>query len=139
MDWKLELVIVPVTDVDRAKKFYTEQLGFHEDVDHSAGDAFRVVQLTPPGSACSITIGTGLTKAAPGTYEGTHLVVNDIEAARAQLVERGVDVSEPFHFTAEGQQTGPSPKRADYESFLTFADPDGNGWTVQEVGKSNKP
>ena len=136
MDSKLELVIVPVTDVDRAKKFYTEQLGFHEDVDHSAGDAFRVVQLTPPGSACSITIGTGLTKAEPGTYEGTHLVVNDIEAARAQLVERGVDVSEPFHFTAEGQQTGPSPKRADNESFLTFADPDGNGWTVQEVGKS---
>ena len=139
MDWKLQLVIVPVSDVDRAKKFYTEQLGFHEDVDHSAGDAFRVVQLTPPGSACSITIGTGLTKAEPGTYQGTHLVVTDIEAARAQLVERGVEVSEPFHFTAEGQQTGVSPKRADYETFLTFADPDGNGWTVQEVGKSGKP
>ena len=136
MDWKLELVIVPVSDVDRAKKFYTDQLGFHEDVDHSVGESFRVVQLTPPGSACSITIGTGLTKATPGTYQGTHLVVNDIEAARARAGRAGVGVSEPFHFTAEGQQTGPSPKRADYESFLTFEDPDGNGWTVQEVGKS---
>ncbi|MFG1819274.1 VOC family protein [Kribbella sp. NPDC049174] len=136
MDWKLELVIVPVTDVDRAKKFYTEQLGFAEDVDHSAGDSFRVVQLTPPGSACSITIGTGLTKSEPGTYQGTHLVVSDIEAARAELVERGVEVSEPFHFTAEGQQPGLNPTRADYGTFLTFSDPDGNGWTVQEVGKS---
>ena len=136
MDWKLELVIVPVTDVDRAKKFYTDQLGFHEDVDHSVGESFRVVQLTPPGSACSITIGIGLTKAAPGTYQGTHLVVNDIEAARAELVERWVEVSEPFHFTAEGQQTGLSPNRSDYETFLSFSDPDGNGWTVQEVGKT---
>jgi catechol 2,3-dioxygenase-like lactoylglutathione lyase family enzyme len=136
MDWKLELVIVPVSDVDRAKKFYVEQLGFNEDVDHSVGDSFRVVQLTPPGSACSISIGIGLTKAAPGTYQGTHLVVNDIEAARAELVERGVEVSEPFHFTAEGQQTGVSPKRQNYETFMTFSDPDGNGWTVQEVGKN---
>jgi catechol 2,3-dioxygenase-like lactoylglutathione lyase family enzyme len=135
MDWKLELVIVPVSDVDRAKKFYTEQLGFAEDVDHRAGDSFRVVQLTPPGSACSITIGTGLTAAPPGSYQGTHLVVNDIAAARAELLERGVEVSEPFHFTAEGKQTGLSPKRADYETFLSFEDPDGNGWTVQEVGK----
>jgi catechol 2,3-dioxygenase-like lactoylglutathione lyase family enzyme len=136
MDWKLELVIVPVTDVDRAKKFYTEQLGFAEDVDHSAGESFRVVQLTPPGSACSITIGTGLTTAAPGAYQGTHLVVNDIEAARAELVERGVEVSEPFHFTAEGQQPGLDPNRGDYGTYLTFSDPDGNGWTVQEVRKS---
>jgi len=134
MDWKLELVVVPVSDVDRAKTFYTEQLGFHEDVDHRAGDSFRVVQLTPPGSACSISIGTGLTKAEPGAYQGTHLVVTDVESARAQLVERGVDVSEPFHFTGEGQQTGMSPDRGDYETFLTFQDPDGNGWTVQEVG-----
>jgi len=136
MDWKLELVIVPVTDVDRAKKFYTEQLGFHEDVDHRAGDSFRVVQLTPPGSSCSISIGTGLTKVAPGTYQGTHLVVNDIEAARTELVERGVEVGEPFHFTAEGQQTGVDPNRADYGTFMTFEDPDGNGWTVQEVRKT---
>ncbi|WP_460662540.1 VOC family protein [Kribbella swartbergensis] len=137
MDWKLELVIVPVSDVDRAKKFYTEQLGFTEDVDHSAGDSFRVVQLTPPGSACSITIGTGVTTAQPGTYQGTHLVVTDIEAARAELVERGVDVSEPFHFTAEGKQPGLHPDRADYSTFLSFEDPDGNGWTVQEVGRTN--
>ncbi|MGW7681013.1 VOC family protein [Kribbella sp. NPDC054772] len=135
MDWKLELVIVPVSDVDRAKKFYTEQLGFAEDVDHRAGDSFRVVQLTPPGSACSITIGTGLTAAPPGSYQGIHLVVNDIAAARAELLARGVEVSEPFHFTAEGKQPGLSPKRADYETFLAFEDPDGNGWTVQEVGK----
>jgi catechol 2,3-dioxygenase-like lactoylglutathione lyase family enzyme len=133
MDWKLELVIVPVSDVDRAKKFYTEGLGFAEDVDHSAGDSFRVVQLTPPGSACSITIGTGLSTATPGSYQGTHLVVKDIEAARAELVERGVEVSEPFHFTAEGQQPGVDPNRAKYGSYLTFSDPDGNGWTVQEV------
>ena len=137
MDWKLELVIVPVSDVDRAKKFYTEQLGFREDVDHSAGESFRVVQLTPPGSACSITIGTGLTTAAPGTYQATHLVVNDIEAARAELVERGVEVSEPFHFTAEGQQPGLDPNRADYGTFATFQDPDGNGWIVQEVRTTN--
>ncbi len=133
MDWKLELVIVPVSDVDRAKKFYTEGLGFAEDVDHSVGESFRVVQLTPPGSACSITIGTGLSTATPGSYQGTHLVVKDIEAARAELVERGVEVSEPFHFTAEGQQPGVDPNRAKYGSYLTFSDPDGNGWTVQEV------
>jgi catechol 2,3-dioxygenase-like lactoylglutathione lyase family enzyme len=133
MDWKLELVIVPVSDVDRAKKFYTEGLGFAEDVDHSVGDSFRVVQLTPPGSACSITIGTGLSTATPGSYQGTHLVVKDLEAARAELVERGVEVSEPFHFTAEGQQPGVDPNRAKYGSYLTFSDPDGNGWTVQEV------
>jgi catechol 2,3-dioxygenase-like lactoylglutathione lyase family enzyme len=137
MDWKLELVIVPVSDVDRAKKFYTEQLGFREDVDHRAGDSFRVVQLTPPGSACSITIGTGLTTSEPGTYQGTHLVVNDIEAARVELVERGVEVSEPFHFTAEGQHSGLHPDRPDYGTFLTFEDPDGNGWTVQEVRHTN--
>jgi catechol 2,3-dioxygenase-like lactoylglutathione lyase family enzyme len=133
MDWKLELVIVPVTDVDRAKKFYAEQLGFAVDVDHQAGPDFRVVQLTPPGSACSITIGAGLTTATPGSYQATHLVVNDIVAARAQLVERGVDVSEPFHFTAQGKQDGLDPNRGKYSSYLTFEDPDGNGWTVQEV------
>lgn len=137
MDWKLELVVVPVSDVDRAKKFYTEQLGFREDVDHSAGDSFRVVQLTPPGSACSITIGTGLTSAKPGTYQATHLVVRDIEAARAELVERGVEVSEPFHFGAAGQQPGLDPNRTDYNTFATFQDPDGNGWIIQEVRQTN--
>ncbi|GAA3100674.1 catechol 2,3-dioxygenase-like lactoylglutathione lyase family enzyme [Kribbella aluminosa] len=137
MDWKLELVIVPVSDVDRAKKFYTEQLGFAEDVDHRVGDSFRVVQLTPPGSACSISIGIGLTAAAPGSYQGTHLVVNDIEAAHAELVGRGVEVSEPFHFGPQGKQPGVSPGRGDFETFLSFEDPDGNGWTVQEVGRTS--
>jgi catechol 2,3-dioxygenase-like lactoylglutathione lyase family enzyme len=133
VDMKLELVPIPVTDVDRAKAFYADRLGFVVDVDVRPADGVRVVQLTPPGSACSITIGTGLTTAPPGSYQGTHLVVKDVEAARAELVERGVEVSEPFHFTAEGQQPGVDPNRAKYGSYLTFSDPDGNGWTVQEV------
>ena len=119
MDWKLELVIVPVSDVDRAKKFYTDQLGFAEDVDHRAGDSFRVVQLTPPGSACSITIGTGVTSAKPGSYQGTHLVVNDIEAAHAELAGRGVEVSDVSSF--------------DWGDFVYFSDPDGNEWAVQQL------
>ena len=133
MDFKLELVVVPVSDVDRAKAFYSEQVGFNVDVDHRAGENFRVVQLTPPGSACSITIGTGLMQVAPGTYQGLHLVVNDVEAARAELVERGVEVSEPFHFGEAGQTQGLHPERSDYGSYLSFSDPDGNGWLVQEV------
>jgi catechol 2,3-dioxygenase-like lactoylglutathione lyase family enzyme len=134
VDFKLELVVVPVSDVDRAKAFYSEKMGFNVDVDHSAGDTFRVVQLTPPGSACSITIGTGLTKVAPGTYQGLHLVVTDVEAARAWLVERGAEPSEPFHFGAEGQTPGVDPARGDYGSYLSVSDPDGNGWLIQEVG-----
>jgi catechol 2,3-dioxygenase-like lactoylglutathione lyase family enzyme len=133
VDFKLELVVVPVSDVDRARDFYTDQAGFRLDVDHRAGESFRVVQLTPPGSACSITIGTGLTPAAPGSYQGLHLVVDDIEAARGELAGRGVDVSEPFHFGAAGQTSGLHPDRADYGTFLSFSDPDGNGWLVQEV------
>ncbi len=133
MDWKLELIVVPVSDVDRAKAFYSEQMGFNVDVDHQPSDTFRVVQLTPPGSACSITVGTGLTPVAPGTSQGLHLVVEDIEAARAELVERGVDVSEPFHFGEAGQQTGVHPDRVDYGTFMSLSDPDGNGWLVQEV------
>jgi catechol 2,3-dioxygenase-like lactoylglutathione lyase family enzyme len=134
VDFKLELVVVPVSDVDRAKEFYAEKLGFNVDVDHKASDAFRVVQLTPPGSACSITIGKGVSQVAPGTYQGLHLVVTDIEAARALLVERGVEVGEPFHFGPEGQSTGLSPERGNYETFLSVSDPDGNGWLIQEVG-----
>jgi catechol 2,3-dioxygenase-like lactoylglutathione lyase family enzyme len=134
VDYKLELVVVPVSDVDRAKDFYTEKVGFNLDVDHRAGDAFRVVQLTPPGSACSITIGTGVTKSEPGSYQGLHLVVTDIEAARADLAGRGVDIGEPFHFGAEGQAPGLHPERVDYGTYLTFSDPDGNVWLVQEVG-----
>jgi catechol 2,3-dioxygenase-like lactoylglutathione lyase family enzyme len=134
VDFKLELVVVPVSDVDRAKAFYADQMGFTVDVDHRAGDTFRVVQLTPPGSACSITIGTGVSQVTPGTYQGLHLVVTDVEAARAWLVERGADVGEPFHFGPEGQTPGLSPGRGDYESYLSLSDPDGNGWLVQEVG-----
>ena len=133
MDFKLELVIVPVSDVDRAKAFYSEKLGFNVDVDVRPSDAFRVVQLTPPGSACSITIGTGLSAMTPGSYQGLHLVVTDIEAARALLVERGVEVSEPYHFGGEGQTPGVAPSRSDYESYLSLNDPDGNGWLIQEV------
>jgi catechol 2,3-dioxygenase-like lactoylglutathione lyase family enzyme len=136
VDWKLELVLVPVSDVDRAKTFYTEKAGFTLDVDHRAGDDFRVVQLTPPGSACSISIGKGITQAAPGSVQGLHLVVSDIEAARAELVDRGVDVSEVFHFESGKRVPGPDPQRRDYGSFLSFSDPDGNSWVVQEVRRS---
>jgi catechol 2,3-dioxygenase-like lactoylglutathione lyase family enzyme len=136
MDLKLELVVVPVSDVDRAKAFY-EQVGFNCDVDHRAGDAFRVVQLTPPGSACSITIGTGVTEATPGSVQGLHLVVTDIEAARADFLERGVDAGEIFHFEPEGRLPGPHPERSDYGSFVSFSDPDGNVWLLQEVGRTD--
>ena len=133
MDFKLELVVVPVSDVDRAKAFYADRMGFTVDVDHAPNEHFRVVQLTPPGSAASITIGTGLTKSEPGAYQGLHLVVNDIEAARAELVGRGVDASEPFHFGPEGQTPGVDPARGDYGSYVSVSDPDGNGWLIQEV------
>jgi catechol 2,3-dioxygenase-like lactoylglutathione lyase family enzyme len=132
-DLKLELVLVPVTDVDRAKAFYTEQLGFHLDVDHRPNEEFRVVQMTPPGSACSVAIGIGITSAEPGSYRGTHLVVTDIAAARAELVERRVDVSEVRHMTPQGWADGVDPSHADYNSFADFADPDGNTWVLQEV------
>jgi catechol 2,3-dioxygenase-like lactoylglutathione lyase family enzyme len=135
MDYRLELVLIPVSDVDRAKAFYTDQVGFSLDVDTSPTGGFRVVQMTPPGSACSITIGVGLTDAAPGSYRGTHLVVTDIEAARAELVGRGVDVSEIRHFDREAGEwkPGPDPEHARYNSFADFRDPDGNSWVLQEV------
>ena len=136
MDWKLELVVVPVVDVDRAKAFYSEQIGFKVDVDHRAGDHFRVVQLTPPGSACSISIGTGMPQGEPGSVQGIHLIVTDIDAARSELVGRGVDVSEIFHFGEAGRVSGPDPERRDYGSFMTFSDPDGNSWAVQEVKRA---
>jgi catechol 2,3-dioxygenase-like lactoylglutathione lyase family enzyme len=135
MDMKLELVVLPVSDVDRAKAFY-EQAGFTVDVDHRAGESFRVVQLTPPGSACSITIGTGVTSAAPGSYRGLHLVVVDLEAARSALAERGIDVGEPFHFGPQGQTAGLHPEREDYGSFASLEDPDGNTWLLQEVRRN---
>jgi predicted enzyme related to lactoylglutathione lyase len=134
MDWKLALVVVPVSDVDRAKAFYSEQAGFAVDVDHRAGEDFRVVQLSPPGSACAIALMRNTE--APGTLQGLHLVVSDLDAARAALVGRGIDVSEMYHFGEGGQLPGPHPERSDYGSFLSFSDPDGNGWLVQEVGRS---
>jgi catechol 2,3-dioxygenase-like lactoylglutathione lyase family enzyme len=131
MDFKLELIIVPVADVDKVKAFYVDKAGFRLDVDHSAGENFRVVQLTPPGSACSITLMKN--QAAAGSIQGLHLVVTDIEAARAELDGRGVDVGDVFHFEEGGQKHGPDPERASYNSFLSFSDPEGNGWLVQEV------
>ena len=133
MDYKLELVLIPVSDVDRARDFYVQQCGFRLDVDHRPNDDFRVVQITPPGSACSLTIGKGLTTAAPGTYKGTHLIVTDIEAARAELMSRGVAVSDIRHMTTQGWQPGPDPAHTDYGSFADFSDPDGNTWVLQEV------
>ena len=134
MDWKLQLVLLPVADVDRAKTFYVERMGFNLDVDHRASDTFRVVQMTPPGSTCSITIGTGITDAAPGSVRGLHLVVPDIEAARAELVGRGVEVGETHHFEAGERRPGVDPAHRDYDTFMPFSDPDGNTWVVQEVG-----
>ena len=129
MDWKIEVIVVPVSDIDRSKAYYTDGLGFHLDVDHAVGDSFRVVQMTPPGSGCSVTIGTGLADMAPGSLKGLQLVVDDIEAARGQLVERGVEVGEIVHF--EGAEQLPGKGEA-WNSFFFFSDPDGNGWGVQE-------
>jgi catechol 2,3-dioxygenase-like lactoylglutathione lyase family enzyme len=129
MDWKLEVVVVPVSDVDRAKHFYSEQVGFVVDVDHRPNERFRVVQLTPPGSACSVTIGTGLVDSAPGSLKGLQLVVPDVEAARAELAARGVDVSPVRHFDGAEWKDGPG---GPWNSFVFFDDPDGNGWAVQE-------
>ena len=135
MDFKLELVLVPVSDVDRAKAFY-EQAGFRLDVDHRASDAFRVVQFTPPGSACSIAFGIGITTSEPGSIRGLHLVVTDIEAARAELVGRGVEVSEIRHMNAGTWTPGVDPEHRDYNSFADLADPEGNTWVLQEVGRA---
>jgi len=134
IDMKLEVVVIPVSDVDRAKRFYGD-LGWRLDADFAVGNAFRVVQFTPPSSPCSIHFGTGLTPAAPGSARGLYLIVSDIEAARAELVDRGVDVSEVFHRAGPGQPplSGPDPQRRSYVSFATFSDPDGNGWLLQEI------
>lgn len=133
MDWKLELIIVPVADVDRAKTFYTDKMGFVLDVDHRAGDDFRVVQLTPPGSACSISVGTGLSDMQPGTIKGLHLVVPDILAAHQELTGRGVQVGEIRHLGEGGWAPGVDPQHTNYNSFADFSDPDGNVWVLQEV------
>jgi predicted enzyme related to lactoylglutathione lyase len=140
MDVELEVLVLPVSDVDRAKRFY-EMLGWRLDIDYVAGDDYRVVQFTPPRSETSIIVGTGITSAAPGSVQGLHLVVADIEAARADLLNRGVEVSALFHDAGgvfhhvgtEQRVTGPHPNRADYGTFASFSDPDGNGWVLQEV------
>jgi catechol 2,3-dioxygenase-like lactoylglutathione lyase family enzyme len=133
VDLKLEVVVIPVADVDRAKRFYGEQLGWRLDADFVAGDQFRGVQVTPPGSPASIHFGKGITPSAPGTARG-YLIVSDIEAARAELVDRGVAVSEIVH-GAPGQPPakGRDPQRGSYMSLATFSDPDGNTWVLQEV------
>ncbi|AGW93022.1 hypothetical protein N234_23625 [Ralstonia pickettii DTP0602] len=132
-DMKLEVVVIPVSDVDRAKRFYGG-LGWKLDADFPKGDAFRVLQFTPPGSPCSIHFGTGITSAVPGSVQGLYLVVSDIEAARAELVDRGVEVSKVFHrAVGEPPQDGPHPQRQTYSSYATFSDPDGNSWLLQEV------
>jgi len=136
MDYKLELVLIPVSDVDRAKKFYLEQAGFVLIVDTPIGPEQRVVQVVPPGSECAIGFGTGLTSAAPGAAQGLHLVVSDILAARAELTGRGVAVTPVRHLEAGAWVDGPHPGRADYESFADFTDPDGNIWILQEVDRS---
>jgi catechol 2,3-dioxygenase-like lactoylglutathione lyase family enzyme len=134
VDMKLEVVVIPVADVDRAKRFYGD-LGWRLDADFVIGNEFRVVQFTPPGSPCSIHFGTGVTSAVPGSARGLYLIVSDIEAARAELVGRGVDVSEVFHRAGPGKPplSGPDPQRRSYVSFATFSDPDGNSWLLQEV------
>ena len=129
MDWTLEVVPVPVTDVDRAKRFYSEQVGFGVDHDTKLSDEMRVVQLTPPGSGCSIVISVGLFDAAPGSIKGLQLVVSDVDAARSGLAERGVDVSEIMHFDNGSYLPG---RGGDWNSFIYFDDPDGNSWTIQE-------
>ncbi len=133
VDFKLELVLVPVTDVDLAKAFYADNAGFRLDVDHTASEDFRIVQFTPPGSACSISMGIGITSAPPGSAQGLHLVVTDIEAAREELVGRGVEVTDVKHMGAAGWEPGVHPERARYGSYAEFKDPDGNLWILQEV------
>jgi predicted enzyme related to lactoylglutathione lyase len=142
VDVRLEVVVIPVSDVDRAKKFYGN-LGWRLDADFSFDNGFRVVQFTPPGSGCSVQFGANITSAAPGSARGLYLIVSDIEVARNELAHRGADVSQVFHAGAPGAQfqvegksvriAGPAPDHTTYSSFATFSDPDGNGWLLQEV------
>jgi catechol 2,3-dioxygenase-like lactoylglutathione lyase family enzyme len=140
MDMKLEVVVLPVSDVDRAKNFY-KQLGWRLDADFTTGPDFRVVQLTPPGSPCSVIFGTGVTSAVPGSLDGPLLIVTDIQAARDEIAGHGVDISEVFHDEGgvfhhagtAGRVPGPDPDRHSYASFASFSDPDGNGWLLQEI------
>ena len=141
VDMKLEVVVIPVSDVNRAKEFYG-RLGWRLDADFAAGNDFRIIQFTPPGSGCSVQFGTNVTPATPGSAQGLYLIVSDIKAARDELVSRGVEVSEVFHegtrgarfyHASNGRVSGPAPDRGSYRSFAWFSDPDGNGWLLQEV------
>jgi catechol 2,3-dioxygenase-like lactoylglutathione lyase family enzyme len=139
-DSRFEVVVIPVSDVDRAKRFYAA-LGWRLDMDFAASKEYRVIQFTPPGSACSIIFGIGVTPAAPGSVQGLHLIVSDIDSARADMIDRGVNVSEPFydvggifhHLNGEGVVAGLHPQRRSYGTYVSFSDPDGNGWLLQEV------
>jgi catechol 2,3-dioxygenase-like lactoylglutathione lyase family enzyme len=142
LTFSVEVITIPVSDVDRALRFYKDQLGFHLDVDYSPNDTFRVVQFTPPGSACSIQIGKGLTDARVGSLSNVYLVVTDLDATRTQLLERGTAVSAIRHKTPidawdGGFAPGLDPARGDYASFASFSDPDGNSWVLQERGYRN--
>jgi catechol 2,3-dioxygenase-like lactoylglutathione lyase family enzyme len=142
MDYQLQVITLPVTDVDKAAAFYRQQAGFTLDVDYHPVPGFRVVQLTPPGSACSVQIGAGLTDAPPGSARAVYLAVTDIEAARTELVARGVEVSDIRHKSPVDTWTGAwapgtDPERRDYASLADFADPDGNAWVIQEIGHRN--
>ena len=140
LDMALEVVVIPVADVERAKRFYGD-LGWRLDLDFDSGTGYRVIQFTPPGSGCSVTFGQNVTSAAPGSVESLHLVVSNIDTAREELSRRGVAVSEPFHDAGgvfhragpEGRAAGPNPQRKSYASYLSFSDPDGNRWVIQEV------
>jgi catechol 2,3-dioxygenase-like lactoylglutathione lyase family enzyme len=140
IDMKLEVVVIPVLDVDRAKRFYSD-LGWRLDIDYTAHDDFRVIQFTPPGSGCSVIFGKNVSAAAPGSAKGLHLIVSDIQAARDELLRRGIEISELFHDTGgifhhvntERLACGPNPQRKSYASYASFSDPDGNGWVFQEV------
>jgi catechol 2,3-dioxygenase-like lactoylglutathione lyase family enzyme len=140
IDMKLEVLVIPVSDVDRAKRFYSD-LGWRLDIDYVSGDDYRVIQFTPPGSGCSIIFGRNVTAAQPGSMKGLHLIVSDIQAARDELVHRGINVSEPFHdaggifhhANVKDLVSGANPQRKSYASFASFSDPDGNGWVFQEV------
>lgn len=138
-EFNLEAVVLPVSDVDRAKRFYA-RLGWRLDADFSPNDDFRIVQLTPPGSGCSIQFGIGMSKAAPGSVQGLYLIVADVETAREELLAQGATIGEIFHegspgsrFHEDGRVTGPAPDGSSYNSFAEFSDPDGNGWLLQEI------
>ena len=138
MDYRIEAITLPVSDCDRAKAFYA-QAGWNLDLDTEPSPGFRIIQFTPPGSACSITFGTGMPQSEPGSYVNTYLVVSDIEAAHRDLTERGIEVTDIYHWTSEGQTPGVDPNHADYGSYASITDPDGNVWLLQEVPSRASP